>query len=238
VSTRGEILLWVVLPYIALAVFVSGNIWRYRTAQYGWSARSTQLLESRWLRWGSYLFHLGALAAIGGHILGVLMPAAWTDAVGIGHDEYHVVALIGGIGAGGACLAGFLILAYRRARFPRVRATTTRMDVAVFAVLAIAIVTGMVPTITGALTDLEYRETVGPWFRGLFLLDPKPELMTDADVLFQIHATAAWMLYLLWPFSRLVHAWSVPIGYFRRSPIQYRSRTGRPAGATATTTRR
>ena len=75
-----HLLLWVALPYIAITVFIAGHIWRYRTDQYGWTTRSTQLLESRKLKWGSILFHYGALAAIGGHVLGILVPASWTSA--------------------------------------------------------------------------------------------------------------------------------------------------------------
>jgi len=79
VRTAG-ILLWVVLPYVALALFVAGHVWRYRFDQFGWTSRSTQLLESRWLAWGSNLFHYGALAAIAGHVLGMLIPDRLTAA--------------------------------------------------------------------------------------------------------------------------------------------------------------
>jgi len=78
-----DVALWVVLPYIALTVFVVGHIWRWRTDQFGWTTRTTQLLENRWLRLGSPLFHLGVFAAIGGHVLGLLVPASWTAAVGV-----------------------------------------------------------------------------------------------------------------------------------------------------------
>ena len=134
--SRGEILLYGVLPYAALAVFVVGHVWRYRTDQYGWGARSTQLLESRTLRFASIVFHLGVLAAIGGHVLGLLVPRSWTAAVGVSDEAYHVIAVVGGISAGGAVCVGFATLVYRRIRFPRVRVTTTRSDVLVFALLA------------------------------------------------------------------------------------------------------
>ena len=227
--SRGSILLYAVLPYVALAIFIVGHWWRYRTDQYGWGARSSQLLESRVLMWASVIFHLGALAAIGGHILGILVPVAWTDAVGIDGDAYHVISIVGGLGAGAAVTIGFLALVYRRVRFPRVRAVTTRMDVAVFAVLALGIGTGMWATVGYTLDDVLYRDTVAPWFRSLFILDPRPELMTGGGVpfSFQLHVTVAWFLFALWPFSRLVHAWSIPVDYLRRSPILYRSRTDR-----------
>ena len=227
--SQGELLLYGVLPYAAIAVFIVGHMWRYRTGQYGWGARSTQLLESRVLRFASITFHLGVLAAIGGHILGILIPRAWTAAVGVSDEAYHVVAVIGGLAAGGAVLVGFAALVYRRIRFPRVRVTTTGMDVAVFALLAIGIVTGLLATLTNLGDGVHYRETVAPYFRQLFIFDPEPELMTGGGVtfVFQLHTTAVWFLYALWPFSRLVHAWSIPVDYMRRSPIVYRSRMPR-----------
>jgi nitrate reductase gamma subunit len=228
--TRGEVLLYAVLPYAAIAVFAVGTAWRYRRDQYGWGARSTQFLESRVLRYGSTIFHLGVLAAIGGHVLGILVPQSWTAAVGVSDSAYHVLAVAGGVTAGGAVVAGFLILLYRRLRFPRVRVTTTRMDLAVFALLAVGIVTGLLATLTNLGDAVHYRESVGPYFRKVLVLDPEPGLMTGAGVtaVFQVHVISVWFLYALWPFSRLVHAWSIPVDFLRRSPIPYRSRGARP----------
>ena len=111
--SQGDVLLYAVLPYAALAVFVVGHWWRYRRDQYGWGARSTQLLESRVLKYASTIFHFGVLAAIGGHVLGLLIPRSWTAAVGINDDAYHVIAVIGGLAAGGAVCVGFALLVYR-----------------------------------------------------------------------------------------------------------------------------
>jgi nitrate reductase gamma subunit len=228
--SQGQILLYAVLPYAAVAVFVVGHWWRYRYDQYGWGARSTQFLESRTLRYGSTIFHLGVLAAIGGHVLGILVPRSWTGAVGVSDGAYHVLAAGGGMAAGAAVIVGFLILVYRRLRFARVRVTTTRIDVATFALLALGIVTGILATVTNLGDAVHYRESVAPYFRRLMVLDPSPELMTGNGVtlIFQIHVVSVWFLFALWPFSRLVHAWSVPVDFLRRSPIPYRSRTGRP----------
>ena len=228
--TRGAVLLYVVLPYAALAVFVIGHWWRYRRDQYGWGARSTQLLESRVLKYASTVFHLGVLAAIAGHVLGILVPRSWTAALGINDDAYHVIAVIGGIAAGGAVCFGFALLVYRRLRFPRVRVTTTRADVITFGLLGLGIVTGMLATLTNIGDVVHYRESVGPYFRNLMILNPEPELMTGEHVtlIFQAHVTVVWLLVAFWPFSRLVHAWSVPIDYPRRSPIVYRARGERP----------
>jgi nitrate reductase gamma subunit len=227
--SQGSLLLYGVLPYVAIAVFAVGHWWRYRYDQYGWGARSTQFLESRTLRWGSTIFHFGLLAAIGGHVLGLLVPASWTEAVGLSDSAYHVVAVVGGLAAGIAVVVGFAILVYRRLRFSRVRTTTTRMDVVTFAVLAAGIATGMLATATNVGDAVHYRESVAPYFRQILALNPEPELMTGENVnlIFQLHVTTAWLLYALWPFSRLVHAWSIPVDFLRRSPVQYRSRSPR-----------
>ena len=220
------ILLWVVLPYVALALFVAGHVWRYRFDQFGWTSRSTQLLESRWLAWGSNLFLYGALAAIAGHVLGMLIPDRLTAAVGISEVAYHVGSAVAGSAAGLACVAGFVILAVRRAYLPRVRRTTSPMDLAVYALVALVIGLGLGETLAvnafGASYD--YRVSVAVWFRGVFVLDPRADLMVSAPLVYQVHAASAWLLYALWPFSRLVHAWSLPVQYLGRPYILYRSR--------------
>jgi nitrate reductase gamma subunit len=225
----GELLLYVALPYAAIATFLVGHYWRYRQDQYRWTARSTQLLESKALRYGSVAFHYGALAAIGGHVLGILVPASWTDAVGVDEDAYHVISAIGGLTAGAAATFGLIVLVYRRVHFPRVRVTTTRMDVAVFALLALGILSGMAVTILNNVTDdIAYRESAAPWFRSLLTFDPDVAAIAGSHWVLQTHVTLVWAVYALWPFSRLVHAWSIPVDWFRRSPVLFRGRPGRP----------
>ncbi len=119
------IFLWVVLPYVSLTLFVAGHVWRYRHDQFGWTSRSTQLFERRWLAWGSNMFHYGALAAIGGHLMGMLIPNWLTSAVGISETTYRLVSAAAGSTAGVVCVVGFGILVVRRAYFPRVRRTTS-----------------------------------------------------------------------------------------------------------------
>jgi len=237
-TDRLDFLLWIAVPYAAFAVFVTGHFWRYRRDQLGWSARSTQLLERRLLRWGSLLFHLGMLAVLAGHVVGILVPASWTRALAVDDGVYHVMSATGGMLFGAAMLAGFGVLVYRRTRTPRVAATTTRTDRLTYLVLGVAILTGMLATTGWNVlgSGYEYRETVAPWFRGLGLLSPDPALMAGAPLLFQVHAMSTVALFALWPFSRLVHAWSVPIVYLVRSPILYRRRLTRrrvPGGAAA-----
>lgn len=222
--------LWVVLPYVAMAVFLAGHGWRYRYDQFGWTSRSTQLLESRWLAWGSNLFHYGALAAIAGHVLGLLVPAQLTAAAGFDEHRYHLLSAGAGIPAGLVSAAGLAILVARRLRFPRVRSTTSALDLAVYSLLLVLIGLGLYQTAwaNGLGGEYDYRSTVGVWFRGLFSLDPHPELMVDAPLAYQLHAAIAWLLVALWPFSRLVHAWSLPFQYLGRPYLLYRSRSRVP----------
>lgn len=222
--------LWVVFPYVALTVFVVGHVWRWRTDQFGWTTRTTQVLESRLLRLGSPLFHLGAFAAIGGHVLGILVPAAWTEAAGVSEGAYHLISVIAGTVAGVMVVAGLALLLVRRFANRRIRRTTTRMDRALFAVLAIVIVLGMVETVGRNLLGggYDYRSTVAVWFRGIFHFDPDAALMEEAPLVYRLHALSAWVLFALWPFTRLVHVWSAPIAYLWRPYVVYRRRV-RPA---------
>lgn len=235
--SRGAEFLWVILPYLAIATFVVGHVWRYRRDQFTWTTRSTQLLERRWLRIGGPLFHLGLLLVIGGHVIGLLIPKAWTDEVGISEDLYHVFSAAMGTVAGTLMLAGLAILIVRRLTNSRVKATTRGWDVTVMVLLAFMVFTGMWNTVVENIINggYDYRETVSPWFRDLFLLRPDAAVMTAAEVplSYQLHAIGGWLVFMVWPFSRLVHAWSVPIGYLRRRPIVYRSRaaSGVRAGA-------
>jgi nitrate reductase gamma subunit len=234
--SAGSAMLWIAIPYATLAIFVGGLVWRRRRGGLDWTTRSTQLLERKLLRPGSLLFHLGLLAVIGGHVLGLLVPKSLTEAAGLTETAYHAVSVSAGTSAGAAMTVGFAILWYRRLRVPAVAATTTTSDRLLYPLLGIVIATGMVATVGHNLLGggYDYRETVAPWFRGVFTLQPDPELMSGAPLVYQLHVLAALLLFALWPFSRLVHALSVPVTYLRRSPVLYRRGTrGTPYPAPA-----
>ncbi|MFI0368783.1 respiratory nitrate reductase subunit gamma [Actinomadura sp. 1N219] len=220
------VLLWVALPYVTIAVFVLGHIWRYRYDKFGWTTRSSQLYESRLLRVGSPLFHFGILVVLLGHIGGILIPESWTEAAGIGETAYHAIALILGTVAGVCTLAGLAILVYRRRTVGPVFSVTTRNDKLMYAVLTLTIVLGLSATVVANLLGggYNYRETVSPWFRSIFYFQPDPDLMTGVPILFQLHALSALALFCIWPFTRLVHMLTAPIGYLTRPYIVYRSR--------------
>ncbi|MBB3082707.1 respiratory nitrate reductase subunit gamma [Geodermatophilus sabuli] len=221
-----DVVLWVILPYISLAVFVVGHYWRYRYDKFGWTTRSTQLYERRLLRWGSPLFHFGILFVLLGHVMGLGIPKSWTDAVGLSEQTYHALAIGVGAIAGIGTLAGLAILIYRRRTVGPVFSATTKNDKLMYVVLTATILFGMSNTVLGVLghEGVDYRDTVSPWFRSIFYFSPDPELMREAGLGFQLHALSALVLFAIWPFTRLVHVFSAPLGYFTRPYIVYRSR--------------
>ena len=224
--SRLDTFLFLVIPYLAIASFVLGHIWRYRRDGYTITARSTQLLERRWLRPGIILFHVGLLLVLAGHFVGILIPESATESLGLSEHAYHVMAVTSGMIAGSILVIGFVILLARRILIPQVRVTTTRWDWVAEGLLAVVIGLGMWATIAKNVVGgtYNYRETIAPWFRGIFTLNPDVSLVAGAPVLYQAHVVAAWLLLMVWSFTRLVHAWSVPVGYLVRSPILYRSR--------------
>src|SRR6516165_5713971 len=138
-ATAAQLFWWVALPYLALGVFVVGNVWRWRYDQFGWTSRSTELQERRLLKWGSPLFHYGAFAAIAGHVIGILIPQSWTAAIGIPESAYHWFSAIAGTIAAVLVIGGVIVLAGRRLLVPRVRATTTTVDYVALVLLLIVI---------------------------------------------------------------------------------------------------
>lgn len=227
--------LWVIFPYLCLAIFVVGHLWRYRYDKFGWTTRSSQLYEVRLLRWGSPLFHFGMLGVVGGHILGLLIPKSWTDAIGITETMYHWLAMIGGVAAGVVTLIGMVILIYRRRTVGPVFSATTPMDKTMYFFLGLVIVLGVWNTVASSIfglggsggEDFNYRTTVSLWYRGFFSFNPDPSLMVGIPLGFQLHALFACVLFALWPFTRLVHVFSAPVGYITRPYIVYRSRDER-----------
>jgi nitrate reductase gamma subunit len=219
-------LLWVVLPYLTFACFVLGHLWRWRYDQFGWTSFRTPLVENLPLRLGSPLVHVGVIAVVVGHLLGLLVPRNWAAAVGISDGAYHLISVTAGTLAGAIMLAGLVLLVARRLLHPSVRRTTTVMDVVMYLALGIVVLLGLWATVGVNVLGHghDYRETVAVWFRGIFLLRPDPSVMAGAPLLFQLHTIAALGLIAIWPFTRLVHAWAVLIGVLWE-PSQTRRRS-------------
>lgn len=233
--STAEVLFWIVLPYVSIAILVLGTVYRYRYDKFGWTTRSSQLYESDILRWGSPLFHVGILLVLGGHIAGLVIPASWTSALGISESTYHALAVGLGAVAGLLLLIGLVILVARRRLVGPVFTATTRNDKAMYLILGVVILLGLWATLRVNTADggYDYRETVSPWFRSLFRLNPDLEGLDGVPVGLQLHIAVAWVLFAVWPFTRLVHAFSMPVGYLTRPYVVYRSRDPRPSRARA-----
>lgn len=233
-STIEQSLLWVALPYACLLLLGAGLVWRWRTDQFGWTSRSSQWQESRLLRLASPVFHLGFLMVAGGHLVGLMVPKAWTEAVGISQHLYHLGATYLGTLAALMTIAGLAGLIYRRVVVKSVRLATTRGDIIMYCFLSVPVLLGTFATVTNQLMDhhgYDYRETISPWLRSVLSFRPAPELMAQVPLSFKLHIIAGFLLLAIWPFTRLVHAVSAPVGYVTRPYVVYRSREASPATA-------
>ena len=137
---------WDVIPYVTLAIVVIGSWWRYRYDKFGWTTRSSQLYESQLLRIASPMFHFGILVVVFGHVIGLLIPQSWTDAVGLSQHAYHIQAVILGTIAGISTLVGIALLIFRRRTTGPVFMATTVNDKVMYVVLVLAIVAGLCAT--------------------------------------------------------------------------------------------
>ncbi len=223
-----DIFLWVIFPYITLLIMIIGCLYRFTYRQKTWTAPSTEFLEKKWLRLGSPLFHYGILLAVIGHIMGLVIPLDFYQAIGVTDHLYHIGAIYGGGLAGLMVVAGAVLLLIRKVTFDRVRIHATFADF--FTVIALIIVAGIGTYMTivynTTVEAYEYRLTIGPWFRSLFTFQPQYQLMTGVPFIFQVHVIASFGLFASIPFTHLVHIYSAPVHYLARAPQQYRSRSG------------
>lgn len=223
-----DLLLWGVIPYIVLTIFILGHIYRYQKDQFGWSTKSSEFLEKKQLKIGSILFHFGILFVFGGHVLGLIIPVEFYNALGISEHMYHIVALTFGIPAGLAAFIGVILLSCRRINVKRIKATTSASDWVTLIFLVLAIAAGLIAT--GFNVDnagFDYRTTIAPWLRGLVVFHVQPELMATVPIWFKIHIYATFALYVVWPFTRLVHVFSFPLRYLRRNYVIYKRKIPR-----------
>ncbi|MEU3913795.1 respiratory nitrate reductase subunit gamma [Streptomyces sp. NPDC029721] len=225
-----DLLLWGVYPYVSVTLLIAGLVWRARYDAFGWTTHSSQLHESRLLRIGSPLFHFGMAFVVAGHVVGLLVPMSWTDALGLDDHAYHLMAVSTGAVAGVAAAAGIGVLVRRRLRTPAVRKARVRGDRLMYAVLLGALALGLTATVlnsTGQTDGYNYREGVSVWFRSLFALSPDYQLMAAAPLAFRLHVLFGFTLFALIPYSRLVHMFSAPLKYLFRPFVVYRRRDPR-----------
>lgn len=228
-----ENFLWGAFPWLAIVAFFVGIFWRWRTDQFGWTTHSTQIYESKLLHVSSPLFHWGMVFVIVGHLMGLAIPKSWTQSVGISDEFYHLIATYPGALAAIATCLGLAGLIYRRVVNRSVFLATSRSDKVMYVLLGGAILTGTIATLTLQLFDIQgthgydYRESISPWLRNLLIFNIQPELMSEVPWPFKLHVLAGFTLIAVWPFTRLVHAFSAPVGYVNRPYVVYRSRDSR-----------
>jgi len=197
-------------PYICLVVFFVGSWLRFDREQYTWKSDSSQLLRHGQLRLGSNLFHLGILGIFFGHLVGLLTPAAVWHAIGVSAPAKQMLAMVAGGIAGAMCLAGLLILMHRRMTDPRVRATSRSRDVLVLVLFLAQVALGLFSITISAqhrdgaemLVLMDYVQHIAT-FRG-----GAADLVADVNWVFKAHLVLGFTIFLVFPFTRLVHIWS------------------------------
>jgi nitrate reductase gamma subunit len=216
-----ETLAFVVYPYLALTVFVTGHSYRYLTDRYRWNSRSSELIDKGGHRYGITIFHVGIILTFLGHFFGLLTPQDWLDRIGISARMHDLVAIWSGMLIGCTALIGVIMVLWRRCTRPRVYLTSTVNDFVVLTLLLIVIVPGVYNTF---FPRTEVLYTVAPWIRGIVTFRPDPSLLSEVPWSYKIHILAALTLLGYSPFSRLVHIWSFPGTYLIRPYISFRRR--------------
>jgi nitrate reductase gamma subunit len=211
-----------IYPYICLSVFLIGSLIRFDREPYTWRSQSSQLLRRRQLIWGSNLFHVGILVILFGHTGGLLTPVAVFEMLGISHTAKQLTAIVVGGVAGIMCLAGLLMLLHRRLSDPRILRNSSFADIAVLFLLLAQLLLGL-GTIFVSLNHLDGSEMVAlmNWAQHIVTFRPgAADFVADVSPVFKIHLVLGMTLFLIFPFTRLVHIWSAPVWYLGRRGYQ------------------
>lgn len=208
-----------IYPYIALVVFFVGSLLRFERDQYGWRTGSSQMLRAKELKRGSYLFHIGILLLFVGHFVGLLTPPALYHALGLSTSAKQIMAVIAGGIFGGICLRGLWILTKRRMTDARIRATSSKMDMAILHLLLAQLALGLL-TLPFSLmhSDGSTMLLLAEWAQRIVTFQGgAADAIADVNVVYKAHIFLGLTIFVVFPFSRLVHVWSVPLGYVIRS---------------------
>jgi nitrate reductase gamma subunit len=209
-------------PYLCLTVFLLGSAIRFDREQYSWRTGSSQLLRRKQLIWGSNLFHVGILVIFLGHLFGLLTPIVVFETLGIPHYAKQLLAMIVGGIAGVMCLVGLVLLLQRRLTDVRIRKTSSFSDIAILYILLAQLLLGL-STIFVSAHHLDGAEMVRfmTWAQGVFTLrSDNWELIAGANPIFKAHLVLGMTIFLIFPFTRLVHIWSAPVWYLGRQGYQ------------------
>jgi nitrate reductase gamma subunit len=212
--------LYGIYPYVCLAVFLAGSLIRFEREQYTWKSDSSQLLRRGQLRLGNNLFHIGVLALFFGHLFGLLTPKEAYHAIGLTTEAKQMLAIVAGSIFGISGLVGLILLVHRRLAEVRIRATSSKMDIFILLWILATLALGLstVPISLGH-SDGSVMVQLANWaqhivtFRG-----GAADYIIDVPVLYKIHLFFGMTMFLLFPFSRLVHVWSgfAAVGYAAR----------------------
>jgi nitrate reductase gamma subunit len=216
-----------VYPYICFTVFLAGSLIRFDQNQYSWKSDSSQMLRTGSLRWGSNLFHAGILLLFFGHLLGLLTPHSF-----YGHflevPVKQMLAIYSGGAAGVMCFVGLTLLIHRRVFDPRIRASSHPTDIAVLVILWVQLVVGLITLpFSWAHSDGSVMLVLADWAQRVVTLRAvDAEALAHVSWPFLFHVVLGMTIFLLLPFSRLVHIWSgfAALGYLFRPYQVVRSR--------------
>lgn len=205
------------LPYAAMVVVIVGTLFRYLNFSFGVSSLSSQFLESRELYYGSRPFHWGIIFLFFGHLVAFLFPAEvllWNSV-----PVRLLILEIAAFGFGIAALVGLVILVIRRLKNKRIRVVTSKMDVVVYVVLAVQIITGLWIALFFRWGSSWFASTLTPYMRSIFLFNPDIAAVTNLPLFAKIHIVSAFTLIGLIPFTRFMHFLVYPFRYLWRSPL-------------------
>ena len=215
-------------PYIAFSVFLVGSLLRFDREQYTWRSGSSQLLRRSMLKVGSNCFHIGVLLLFAGHFVGLLTPPAIYHALGLTTSAKQAMAMVAGGVFGTLCFVGLTLLVLRRLIDPRIRATSSPMDIAILLLIYAQLVLGL-GTIPASLHHLDGENMVklADWAQHVVTLRTgAAAFLVDVDWIFKLHIFVGLTIFLVFPFSRLVHIWSAPVWYLGRRYQVVRRRGG------------
>ncbi|PHR25609.1 MAG: respiratory nitrate reductase subunit gamma [Hoeflea sp.] len=211
-----------VLPYLALTVLVVGSIARYERDPFTWKSSSSQLLRRKQLVWGSILFHVGILIVFFGHLVGMLTPVEIFHVLGISYGFKQLLAIVVGGIAGAMAIVGGAMLLHRRLFDPRIRANSSFADTGILVLLFAQIIIGM-GTILVSIQHLDGGEMVKfmDWARAIFTMRKDAwHIVADVHWIYKLHILLGLIIFILFPFTRLVHMLSVPVRYVLRPGYQ------------------
>jgi nitrate reductase gamma subunit len=206
-----------IYPYIAMAVFFIGSWARYDKAMYTWRTGSSQMLSDKGMRWGSNLFHVGVLMVLSGHVVGLLTPHAVYEHV-ISTPHKQLLAMVVGGVFGVMCLVGLCILLWRRLTNARIRATGTVADTLVLVLLLAQLLLGLSSIFISAQhLDGSEMLLMAAWAQHIVTFRwGAADYMLGVHWIYKAHIVLGMTLFLVAPFTRLVHVWSIPVGYLWR----------------------